>query len=270
MSGPTVYRGFVLRYDCNPHALGPLAPRFVQLGFDETTRDYVDEMLERPHGALAGRLHRWLRPALSDFDINGLLGMYRLHLLGPDHFQTLLGPHLGGRLLDVGAGAGDVTSRAAPAFDSVVTTETSLAMSLRLRRRGYRCHRVDLARKGIDESPFDVATCLNVIDRCDRPRTLLRNVADRLAPDGRMVVAVAIPLDPFVYDGGRSLSPTEPIEHESGSWEATARSLAEGFLPSAGLLVEKVARVPYLSQGDQGRRLYTLDDAVFVCRVAPA
>lgn len=46
------------------------------------------------------------------------------------------------KLLDVGAGDGNVTRRLAPLFDDITVTEASKYMGNRLRGRGYRCVRV--------------------------------------------------------------------------------------------------------------------------------
>ena len=46
---------------------------------------------------------------------------------------------------------------------------------------------------------YDVIGCLNLLDRCDRPLTLLRHVRASLRPgSGRAVVAVVLPYKPYV------------------------------------------------------------------------
>ena len=46
---------------------------------------------------------------------------------------------------------------------------------------------------------YDVISCLNLLDRCDRPLTLLRHVRASLRPgSGRAVVAVVLPYKPYV------------------------------------------------------------------------
>jgi hypothetical protein len=72
---------------------------------------------------------------LSDYDANALLDFYAMHLLSTAQWHALLGPHAHGRLLDVGAGSGDVTASLAPLFDAVTTTEASRGMARRLRVR---------------------------------------------------------------------------------------------------------------------------------------
>ena len=47
-------------------------------------------------------------------------------------------PAVAAKLLDVGAGDGNVTRRLAPLFDDITVTEASKHMGNRLRARGYR------------------------------------------------------------------------------------------------------------------------------------
>ena len=70
----------------------------------------------------------------------------------------------------------------------------------------------------------------------------------------------------FGIDGGR---PSEqlPLLPRHVSFEAAATKLVEHCVEPAGLVVERVARVPYLCLGDTlGASMYELDDCVLVCR----
>ena len=49
---------------------------------------------------------------------------------------------------------------------------------------------------------FDVISCLNLLDRCDRPLTLLSDIKQTLSPvTGRLIVAVVLPFKPCVESG---------------------------------------------------------------------
>jgi len=48
---------------------------------------------------------------------------------------------------------------------------------------------------------FDVITCLNLLDRCDKPLSLLRELKASLSPGGRVVVALVLPFNPYVETG---------------------------------------------------------------------
>lgn len=256
-----------LQYDVNRDALpGELAERFVRMDLGLEGRSYLEQALSTRPGAARTALHRALRTFLSDFDANGLLGMYPMHLLGTSQWQTLIGSQSVKRLLDVGAGSGDVTGQVAPLAGSTVTTERSRVMAGRLRRLGFACHEVDVSESGVPDPGYDLITCLNVLDRCPRPRALLQRLVEGLAPGGQLIVAMPFPFDAFFYDGPRSMEPEERLAVPSAAWEPSLVALVENELSPLGLEVQAVTRAPYLCQGDSKRHMYVLDDAVLVCR----
>jgi SAM-dependent methyltransferase len=222
-------------------------------------------MTTRP-GRAKTVLHRVLRSWMSDFDANGLLDMYPMHLLGTSQWREMLGGSAGARHLDVGAGSGDITRTIAPLAIETVTTEVSKMMARNLRRAGFRCLESDLAREKVPDPPYELITCLNVLDRCERPRSLLANLAEALAPGGRLVIATPLPFDAFFYDGATSRTPIERLELPRAGWETSVARLVTAVLSPLGLEVEAISRAPYLCRGDAERPLYVLDDALFVCR----
>ena len=53
---------------------------------------------------------------------------------------------------------------------------------------------------------FDVVSCLNLLDRCDKPLTLLSNIRRVLKPvTGRVVIATVLPFSPCVESGESKL-----------------------------------------------------------------
>jgi len=267
-----VVEGVALPYGCDRSALPePLGQRFVELACDQATVSFVRQALARPHGALRMAGYRLLRTLVSDYDAYGVLGMYPMHLLSEAQFRTLLEGSIGGRLLDVGAGSGRVTAQAAPLFDTVTVTETSRALTRSLRRRGYRLLECDLGLQPLPAGErFDVMLCLNVLDRCLRPRSLLRHLGAGLEPGGRLLVSVPLPLRPHVHIGRHTVDPDEPLPAAAPSWEAGAVSVADEVLAAEGLEVLRLSRAPYLSWGDTERRLHQLDAALFVCALRGA
>lgn len=218
-----------------------------------------------PHGPIREALRGVLRRVVTDFDADGILRTNPMALLGERSWKELVGG--GGRLLDVGAGAGDVTVHARALFDAIVATETSGAMCRRLRGRGFVAHRVDLSRQSLDvEAPFDVVALLNVLDRCDRPRTLLRAALAHLVSDGRVLISVPLPVRAHVDVGGATVDPDEPITGDGETFEAALTDLVEGTLEPCGLAIERLARAPYLSRGTHTAPLHALDAALVVAR----
>jgi hypothetical protein len=218
------------------------------------------------HGALRGGLRRLLRRAVSDFDADGLLRTHRMVLLDEEGWRELLGAHPAGRLLDVGAGSGDVTVHARGLFADVVTTETSPPLRWRLQRRGLGPLALDLTVDPPPPGPFAAVALLNVLDRTDRPRTLLRRLLP-LAP--RLLLSVPLPVRPHVDRGGRTGDPDEPLTGRGSTFEAALADLVEGTLEPCGMVVSRLARTPYLSFGRAGAPPEALDAALVVGRGRP-
>jgi hypothetical protein len=116
------------------------------------------------------------------------------------------------------------------------------------------------------EDGFDCVALLNVLDRCDTPFTLLGQLRKLLKDEGGvLVLAVVVPFRPFVEDGNEHRAPREQLGLDpNGAWEAGVNAIWEKVLKPSGFKVERLARVPYISEGDQKHGAYILDDAVFV------
>src|SRR5450432_4241174 len=146
-----------LRYAADAAALSPqVRARFVQLARDAGTDAFLEHAARGRHGWLRTALHQVLRHFMSDFDSNGWLDMYPLHLGSTDHWQALLGTTRVPRLLDVGAGSGKVTRTLVPLAQHVVATELSRPMARRLRRSGIECHEIDLTERDFPGARFDL------------------------------------------------------------------------------------------------------------------
>jgi SAM-dependent methyltransferase len=252
----------------SPEHWGELWSKHVELPPDPGQTRFVSEARARPHSAFRTRCHRLLRAWLSDYDVNGLLEMYPMYLLGTDSWKTLLGGHTGGTLLDVGAGDGGLTQHLAPLFAEVSTTESSWAMARRLRQRGYTCWRRDIGEAPLPTT-FDCVSCLNVVDRTPYPLRLIRALGRASAPGGCVVLASPLPLRAFYFDGPRTLTPAERLVAPGSSWERSARQLVRTVseaLPEFEL--ECWTEAPYLSWGDSDESIYVLDDWVGVWRRA--
>lgn len=250
-----------------PEKLGSFASRFRELTIDEAWRAEIGALVADRHGRMRTYAQRLARVYLSDFDANALTGMYRMHLLSSSAWRTLLGGRRGGRLLDVGAGSGDVTVALGACFDAVEATEVSRGMAKRLTKRGIHCHPVDLATEPLDAARFDCVSLLNVLDRCQRPRRLLQHCLQALEPGGTLLIALALPYRPFYFAGPSTPEPLERLQCDPGSlgsWEDAARRFIERDLLPLDVALECFARAPYLSAGDSAQPLYELDDVLVV------
>ena len=239
---------------------------FVEYSADVELERFLNSTSTLRPGRVRTTLHQVLCRYLSDYDVNALLNIYPMHLLSTSQAKSLLGRASGGRLLDIGAGSGDVTRQLAPLFDEVVATELSPAMRWRLRRRGIECSNVDVSIDAMPEGPFDVIALLNVLDRAVAPQALLHRCVSALGPDSLLLVSLPLPYSPHAYLGGQTIEPASPLRIVAGDWEAEAASFVENVLGPAGLVVQRFTRLPYISGGDRRCPLYLLDALVACCR----
>jgi SAM-dependent methyltransferase len=264
---PLAVLRLLLRYDADVLALSPrIRDRFITLECDADTDAFLTAAQRGRHSWLRTRAQRLLRAFMSDFDANGLLDMYPLHVASTAQWRALLGAQRVPRLLDVGAGYGGVTRTLLPFAEHVVATELSQPMARSLRRMGVECHALDVTSTDLPGERFDLISCLNVLDRTARPKTMLRRLVERLQPEGRLLIALVLPYRPFYYQGAATPEPLERLACSDPVWERALSQLAERELEPLGLTLLHVARAPYLSFGDTERGLYQLDDALLVLR----
>jgi hypothetical protein len=243
--------------------------RFVELGPDQALFDYLERVSATRASPGRTRLQRLMRLALSDYDANALLEMYPMHLLSTAQAGELLGRPRGGRLLDVGAGSGDVTAALQPLFENTEVVETSWGARKRLRALGYVCHSYDVAELGIRGDGYDVVALLNVLDRADHPLTLLEKCRSYMTSETRLLLSLPLPYRPHVYAGVITREPKEHLSVLGNNFSDAVLRLVQNVLPVQGLVVERFTRLPYLSGGDSSRAMTVLDAAVVVCsRVA--
>ncbi len=252
-----------LTYLADQRSLGSFAGRLVTLDIDDDTRRFVAMEQSRPQ-----RRVRWVTRTLagavmSSFSADAVFDTHHLFMLSTAQWKQLLGDRAGGRLLDVGAAAGHVTSRLAPLFEDVIATDVSGAMVRRMRRRGLSALKVDVADTPAPGGLYDTVALLNVLDRCERPQSLLRSAVASLPAHGTLIVSMPLPYDPCWYAGPSLRDPVERLDIRGTRWETAAQSLAS-LIEDRGLGVEAITRAPYVSGGDRRHSLYVLDAAVIV------
>ena len=227
----------------------------------------------------------------SDFDVNGLLDIYPLHLFTEAQLQALVHrasgrrAPLAGRGLDIGSGCGEVTAVVRSVCDGdLVTTETSPVMAAKLREKGFECWCEDVAhtfqeRAATAKEGFRLVSMLNVIDRTPRPATLLKAAWTLLDDDGYLLLATPLPFRPFYFTADHAnASPSssstrkhaQPLESlglsKDGKWEDQAEKLLAQVLPEHRFEPLAFARLPYVSAGDFFKPKTELDDIVLIAR----
>ncbi|XP_076008249.1 protein-L-histidine N-pros-methyltransferase isoform X2 [Genypterus blacodes] len=260
-------------YHCCPDLLGEsVQPLFIQSHLDSDTKAFLKRSVDKSSWLFTQLYHSFvstvLSPVVSRTSINGLLGRGSMFVFSEEQFRQLLriGPEWKAeRLLDLGAGDGGVTEVMGAHFSEVYATEVSLPMKWHLQRRNYKL-------LSIDEWPqmgfqYDLISCLNLLDRCEDPLHLLRDMKQSLVHGtGRVILAAVLPFQPYVEVGGKWQRPKKHLTIEGKTWEDQVTSLSNEVFRRAGLEVEAVTRLPYLCEGDMYNDYYVLDDAVFVLK----
>lgn len=237
---------------------------------DEEAETFLNTSTEKSESLFLQAWHSLARSALSWFisrtSINGLLGRGSMHVFSGEQFQKLMAvsefPGPWNSVIDLGAGDGNTTAQIAKLFENVYATDISPPMRWALAKRKFTVLDVEnWQTKGL----FNVILCLNLLDRCDRPNTLLRQLKSSLAPGGRLVVALVLPFNPYVEVGERG--DHKPVEHcpvKGSGLEGQIASLIEKVFLPLGLKCRAWSKVPYLCEGDLGQAYYFLNDVIFV------
>lgn len=125
----------------------------------------------------------------------------------------------------------------------------------------------DLTDQAFFGRQFDCISCLNLLDRCDRPRTLLKQIRNHLKPNGVLLIALVIPCKPSVETSDGFVKPKERIHAKGATFEEAMNSFYLSELSPLGFVVYCVSKVPYISQGDYYNRIYLLSDSLWVLGV---
>jgi len=199
------------------------------------------------------------------FLANGLIGRGRMFVFSTAQFKTLLDLNENpsqslSSLLDIGAGDGSITARMAGIFKQVYATEMSSIMQWRLSNYGYTV--LDVDQWG--DLKFDVITCLNVLDRCEKPLSLLKNIREHLNPiGGCVIISLVLPFKPY-FEYNNDHNPNESIRLNGQFAEEQINELIIQVFRPLGFRLKKLARLPYLCEGDMDRSYYFLSDYIFV------
>lgn len=245
---------------------------FLQFNQDEETTQFLNQCYEKSDSLFTQIGHSFCKSVLSWFmsstSINGLLKRGSMFIFSDKQLQQLLNIKSGWKgdnLLDLGAGDGMVTEIMAKYFNIIDTTEVSSTMVWRLQEKGFNVVPVDSWDNGA--ITYDLIGCLNLLDRCDKPMTILHSIRRILTPKtGRAIVAIVLPFEPYVEQGSSDHKPTEILTIRGQTFEEQAASFITDVFEPSGFIVEQFSRLPYLCEGDMHKSFYVLNDAVFVLK----
>ncbi|KAH3771349.1 hypothetical protein DPMN_172664 [Dreissena polymorpha] len=248
-----------------------ISEKFLQYHKDAETQEFLGKCNEKANWVFTQIYYLLAESVMSWFmeytSIYGWLGSGHMFVLSRAQFMTLLNIKdnwMGQSMIDLGAGDGTVTEKMSPFFRQVFATDASGPMVTRLKSKGFRILDIDKWNNG--SLQYDLVSCLNLLDRADKPVSILHSIKRVLKPGGRVLIALVLPFSSFVEFGSKDNLPTETLNIEGSTFEAQCNSFVKDVVEPAGFVLERFTRVPYLCEGDMQTSFYVLDDAVFVLR----
>jgi len=242
---------------------------FIKLSADEETQDFIKTCSQKSDWIFTQIYHNLAKAFLGMFycqtDVNGILHRGSMFVLSRDQFQLLTeskpqeSVESQQSMIDLGAGDGAVTMPMAQSFKNIYATETSKPMQTLLKSKDIKVLPVE---SWMESGPFDLISCMNLLDRADTPVTILQHAKNSLKPTGLLVVALVLPYKPYV-ESNATHKPTEPLNISGQLLENQIES-AVAAIESVGFDLVKWSRVPYLCEGDLTQTFYHLSDIVMI------
>ncbi|KAN0028749.1 hypothetical protein ACTFIV_010602 [Dictyostelium citrinum] len=260
---------------------------FIQTEFDKETMDFI---METPRWNFVSNAANWIMSWMyTKTDIMGFIGKGNMMCLSTYQYKQILKinrtlPTIKfddedddedplkvyfDSLLDIGAGCGSTTLYMKPLFKNVTATEASKGMIYSLNKKGIDsvfCLDLETCDQ-LKDKQFDIVSCLNVLDRCEKPISLLNTIKNFLKPNGKIILAVVFPFNPYVEFGGIDNSPLETINLDQETLSEYVDSFnKQVFIPNNFEIVSFTVG-PYISEGDALYQNYVLTDVIFVLKV---
>lgn len=261
-------------YRVNKARLTPgLYMKFVQLSPDEETKQFLSSSIDKSTWVWTQCWYLIAKAVLRHFwsvtDINGWLGRGSMFVLSEAQAKALLRPagecRGAGALVDVGAGDGEVSKRFAHIFPKNYATEISASMRKTLTSKGFRI--LD-SETWWNYRQFDCICMLNLLDRCNKPKTMLLQARDALAENGVLMLALVLPYKPYV-EVTADHKPEERLPIEGSDFEGQLTTFVKFMENEIGLELVSWTRAPYLCEGDFSQAYYWLDDSIYVFKSRP-
>jgi len=232
---------------------------------DNETNLFIEQV--NPKGVFKTFMYYVLSFLVSRTDSQALLGSSDMFVFSTEQLKKLGFNYIDGRILDIGAGSGSVTEKYKPLFREVITTEVSWGMANILREKGYICIETSDINNDhwLRNEKFEVISCLNVLDRCSEPLSLLIDIKKFLSDYGKLIISVVLPFKCYVENGRSYDKPEEKIDlGRHSTFEEYSNIFYNEVLSKCGYLIESYSKVPYLSEGDLDNDYYILPNAIFV------
>jgi glycosyltransferase involved in cell wall biosynthesis/protein-L-isoaspartate O-methyltransferase len=153
-----------------------------------------------------------------------------------DWIWQSIAPYVGDRVLEVGAGIGNMT-RVMYGRELIVATDIGVSYLQILRNRFARNPSIAVARLdlnsddhlALEQYEFDTVVCLNVLEHIEDDRGALARLRDVLVPGGRLLLFV--PADQSLYG---------TIDKQVGHFRRYSREELRQMIESAGFTVDRI------------------------------
>ena len=250
--------------------LTSLADIAVDGDVDDQLEQFVVSCLKNPVPNWKQKILNWLykNNKIHFYDAQVYANSPRLYMMSASDWNSVLKDNRSAHTaLDVGAGKGDLVHFYKDNFSRIVCMETSKAMCRSLQRQGYIAHRTTTAtyeEEKVSED-VDIVFCLNTIDRCTNPKSLLENIRKLVPPGAPVIISVPLPYCHLDFIQKTALSGMG-LDGDN-TFESSAEVVAQKLLIFNGFQPVSLYRYPYISSGPLDYPLsQTLDTAVFVCK----
>ena len=262
-----------------------LQNKYVQLKPDQETVEFLKgcNVIEtRPLAYFGQKLvYNYLRPFVTLTSLHALLDRGGMFVLSSEMYRKMLdfdekeeNFKKFKNIADLGAGDGNVSKRVARALNlshkSIKVTDVSPTMKYRLKEKGFTVVDENNWHKSASENEiylesFDAIFMLNLLDRCEKPYSMLELAHKTLNKDhGRLIVSLVFPIRQSI-EWRKNRKPDESIyiDKKLPLERQISLFLREVMAPSGFSLI-KFSKVPYLSEGDIKNPFYELVNIVMV------
>lgn len=261
-------------YEVNLDNMNPnIAAKFKKMSYDNETDQFIQNCYRKSEWLFTHLFNAIARAFLGLFltstSVNGLLKRGSMFVFSNQQFSLIYDEIASVKsnpeslLLDLGSGDGCVTLIMAQHFHQTYCTEVSPVMKKILSKSGFKL--LDAETWADNDLSFDLITCLNLLDRCEKPLTTMKLMRQKVQPNGRVLIALVLPLNQFVEASSNHI-PTEILHLTGSTLEEQVESFVKEVIEPNDFELITWTKLPYLSEGDLELSYYWLIDVLFLLK----
>lgn len=250
-----------LHYSCQKEKLHPgLRKVFSEKKIDKKTLDFQHR--KTPLYSIKFFIFIFMSVlGFKHYNTMGLLG-YETFLFDETFVGKLIGKRKKRTLLDIGAGDGSITKNFEPSTSYIACLEPSASFQRILKKRGY-----SISSMG-DRKTYDIITVFNVLDICEKPKSLIQAARKHLTTDGLLIITLPFPIKTRSWDITNIQRTNHLGQSQNLSFEEAVSSFYTNFLKKNHLEVTYFTRLPYIVSLPEAQKTTVHDNGLFVCHKA--